>query len=401
MSAAEKLKPQQIEIKLVIKKGPHEGQRFSFSKSEITMGRAPENDIVLLNDPLISRQHAKIVVLNDEVEVVNLSQKNFITVDGESVQRWKLVNDGHFQIGDTEFEIQFDLGKSVVAVAQKVAPLKPQVGGSKAAAKPAPKHPTPVPLKNQQAAMPPAMRQQVPAKMNQNLQARPQQGMAQPGRPQMMSAGNMGRPMQQPGHPGVHPNSYQTPAAKKNNPMFFYILILAVFAIAGYFYLDQPKKNAQTVPPVNKPGIVRGTAESVIQIASEKERKEAALRNEKLKQMNSPTALRAQENFIRGMREFQLGNYSVAQESFQLVLNLESNNVLARKHLELSKIRFDEVLKAKIMLGDSYYDKHNFKMCQSMFEQVLNMLNGRSSDVNYQYADHMQEKCRLAAEGIR
>jgi pSer/pThr/pTyr-binding forkhead associated (FHA) protein len=62
MSEAMKLKPQ-IEIKLVIQKGPHAGQRFSFSKSEVTIGRSPENDIVLLNDPLISRQHAKVIVV--------------------------------------------------------------------------------------------------------------------------------------------------------------------------------------------------------------------------------------------------------------------------------------------------------------------------------------------------
>ena len=43
MSEALKLKPQ-IEIKLAIQKGPHAGQRFSFSKKEITMGRSPKQN---------------------------------------------------------------------------------------------------------------------------------------------------------------------------------------------------------------------------------------------------------------------------------------------------------------------------------------------------------------------
>ena len=116
---------------------------------------------------------------------------------------------------------------------------------------------------------------------------------------------------------------------------------------------------------------------------------------------NSPTILRAEENFIKGMRDFQLGNYIRAQEFFQIVLNLQPTHELAKRHLYLSKVRFDEILKAKLMLGESNYQKHNFKMCESYYDQVLDMLQGREIDQNNQLAKSMAEKCRLAAEGLR
>ena len=107
MSAVAKLNSQP-QIKLVVQKGPHAGQRFAFSKSKITIGRSPENDIILVNDPLISRQHAYIQISQNDVEIINLSAKNPILINNENVNRWKLTHDTVFIIGDTEFLIQIE-----------------------------------------------------------------------------------------------------------------------------------------------------------------------------------------------------------------------------------------------------------------------------------------------------
>jgi pSer/pThr/pTyr-binding forkhead associated (FHA) protein len=106
----------QPSIRLVIQKGPHAGQRFAFSKHKITIGRSPENDIILVNDPLISRQHAYIEINNNDVEIINLSVKNPILVNNENVNKWKLTNDTVFMIGDSEFLIQIEHQQSVVVV---------------------------------------------------------------------------------------------------------------------------------------------------------------------------------------------------------------------------------------------------------------------------------------------
>ena len=81
---------------------------FQLNKEVITLGRGSENHIVLMNDPQISRVHAQISIVDSEIEVSNLSQKNAVVVDGSSVQKWKLVNNSNFTIGDSEIKIQYD-----------------------------------------------------------------------------------------------------------------------------------------------------------------------------------------------------------------------------------------------------------------------------------------------------
>jgi hypothetical protein len=90
MSAALQQKPD-VKIKMTVVKGPHSGQVFQLTKSSFTLGRGPENDIVLMNDPQISRTHARVYVIDRDLEIANLSQKNTIIVDGVSVQQWNLM----------------------------------------------------------------------------------------------------------------------------------------------------------------------------------------------------------------------------------------------------------------------------------------------------------------------
>ncbi|HWU42660.1 MAG TPA: FHA domain-containing protein, partial [Bdellovibrio sp.] len=85
MSAAPNLKST-LKFEIEVSKGPHLGLRLDFTKGSATIGRGPENDIVLSNDPRVSRQHAEIKQRDDCFIVVNLSAKNFILVDGVNVQ---------------------------------------------------------------------------------------------------------------------------------------------------------------------------------------------------------------------------------------------------------------------------------------------------------------------------
>ena len=119
------------------------------------------------------------------------------------------------------------------------------------------------------------------------------------------------------------------------------------------------------------------------------------------KQKLSPQSLRVNENFVRGMRDFQLGKYVRAQQFFQLVLNLDPDHPLAKRHLYLSKVRFDELVQEKLMLGDSYYKKHNFRMCESMYVQVMDMLQNRNTEQKFLLAEKKARECNLASQGIR
>jgi len=387
MSAAALVKPQ-IQIKLTVLSGPHTGQSFVMSKASFTIGRGPENEIILINDSKISRQHAKIQIIGQDVEIFNLSQKNQVFVGAESVQKWKLVNESTFKIGESEFRIDFDLGQAVVPVqtgrAVSVVPLGSQQ-----------------PLKTQVISpniSKPTLKKEVTALANGAVATKAVQSMNAMQK-QMPSVANLHSQHYQglAGAPDLKHSTIQS-GDKLNNPKVRFYLIFGFVLVAVIYWLnDTPKKSSKN----EIKSTLKYEDDFLIKQNSAAE-KELDLKRKKLvEQKNSPTYLRLQENFQKGMRDFNLGNYSRAIDFFQVVLNLDPTHSMAKRQMYLAKARFDEVLKSKLMLGESYYQKHNFKMCEAMYQQVLTMLQGKSNDRSYQLAQSMVEKCRLASEGIR
>ena len=368
MTAA--LKPAiQMKIQMNVVKGPHAGQSFLFYKTPLTIGRGPENDIVLVNDPQVSRTHAKIDLVQNSFEISNLSDKNALLVHAESVVRSVLVNDSNFQVGDSEFSFQFDLGKSVVSVPQ-----------------------TPVVVKQPSQAQVLSLKRPVAIKSAASVPSVKSNAIA-PARPSALA------PTQQKLQNNSSAQSHYQPAAnvaKDKKPMMFYVIIGIVFCVAAYFYLQPAKIKTVKAKPV-----LKYEDEIAVKLESSKEKELRKKRDEDKLNRNSPQYLRAEENFIKGMRDFQLGNFARAQDFFQVVLNLNPSHQLARSYLRLSQVRFDELMQAKLVLGESYYQKHNFSMCESMFKQVMDMLQGKANDQKFKLAQRMAEKCQLAVEGIR
>ncbi len=367
MSAAEKLNPA-LQIRLKVLKGPHSGVTFVVQKKSFTIGRGPENDVILINDSQVSRQHARIELIQQDLEISNLSQKNLVLVGGEAVQKWKLTNDSTFTLGDSEILVQYSLGQSVRAVSPQQKPMQQAVA--------------------KQAYAAPAQRTAPTNNVPQNVNR-------QMGLPNQPNRGVGPQMSQQYASRNVKP---LTIANILSDPQKRFRLIIGVLALGLVYFLTMPaKKSVQTAA---KP-VLKYEDEFAIKQSSAMERELEKRRKTLVDQKNSPLALRVAENFQKGMRDYQNGGYALAQENFQVVLNLDPNHALARRHLYLSKVRFDELVKSKIMLGESYYQKHNFKYCESLFRQVKDMLEGKSNDQSYQLAVSMLEKCRLAAEGIR
>lgn len=409
MSAAIQQNPQ-FHLKLSVVSGPHAGQVFQLMKEKITIGRGPENDVVLMNDPQISRLHAQLILVERDFEIVKISQKNSVLVAGESVERWKLTSGTTFVVGESEIKIEFDLGRAVVSIPQQqpkpaeVIPLKsteatnvfPVPGVS--ASKPAPvvksaaqKMPPPSTVKNSSSPTNQVLVSQRNASTSVTQQhARPMSVTQQQAfwMAQQQAQSQQVRSAQQVADSG----------SLFSNPKFRFYAI-AIILIGGIaLFLMGPKKITRSSKP--KP-LLKYEDEISIKLNSTPEKELVKQREEKKIDRNSAQYQRAQENFIRGMRDYGLGNYARAQEFFQVVLNLDPYNTVAKRHLLLSKVRFEELVQAKLMLGESYYNKHNFDMCLSMYQQVMNMLDDKRSDTKYKLAEKKAKECELAAEGIR
>src|SRR5215471_20359743 len=71
--------------------GPLAGSTFQINKTTITIGREPSNDIVI-SDPTVSRQHARLVYNGSQWSVEKLNPQNTLAVNRREVQQM-VIND--------------------------------------------------------------------------------------------------------------------------------------------------------------------------------------------------------------------------------------------------------------------------------------------------------------------
>ncbi len=92
---------------LVVRKGPDVGETFYLERAELTVGRDPECDI-FLNDVTVSRRHAKLLLSDGEVTVVDTDSLNGTYVNGVCVDQATLCSGDSLQIG--RFQMVFLAG---------------------------------------------------------------------------------------------------------------------------------------------------------------------------------------------------------------------------------------------------------------------------------------------------
>lgn len=381
MSEALKINPT-TQVQLMVQKGPHQGQRFTFNQSVIKIGRSPENDIILINDPMISRQHAQIEISQGELEIRNLSEKNAIVINGENVQKWKLTHNSIFTLGDSEFLIQIESGQSVVAVKPTLKAVSSPTVPNATAQRKVSNSPTPttgrsVSVRSSAAPVQPAPAGRVALKP------------APAPSPQMVRS--------QPQFQTANAPPAKVPFISVKNPKFiFYLVLLIVVAAAVYFLTHQSEAKKSG----GNKSVLKYSDESNLVLTKEMTPEKLEKREKIIEQRKSTESLYFKENFSKGMRDYQQGRYSTAYDYFQKANRLKPDHALTRNYLYLSKVRFDELIKAKMSLGDSYFQKNDYKMCSSLFRQVIDMLQAFPNDTNLNLAKAMQRKCADAVEGV-
>ena len=68
-------------------------QEFDLRGPEVDLGRSPDCHITI-EDPLVSRRHAKIVLTDDGPVVRDLGSRNGVLVNGERVDGERALQDG-------------------------------------------------------------------------------------------------------------------------------------------------------------------------------------------------------------------------------------------------------------------------------------------------------------------
>ncbi|HEX8730940.1 MAG TPA: FHA domain-containing protein, partial [Ktedonobacterales bacterium] len=94
-------------VSLAFLTGPLAGKTLLIEKTDITMGRGLENDVVISADRRVSRRHLRLYWADNGWRVKNISQGNTIQVDGESVTNAALAPGATVRLGEaTSFTVR-------------------------------------------------------------------------------------------------------------------------------------------------------------------------------------------------------------------------------------------------------------------------------------------------------
>ncbi len=85
-----------------VRQGPDQGASYQLLPPRVTIGRAPENNIVF-KDPKISRVAAQIEFTLEQITITDVSGRKTLFVNGEQVSRASIKDGDSIQLGETEF----------------------------------------------------------------------------------------------------------------------------------------------------------------------------------------------------------------------------------------------------------------------------------------------------------
>jgi hypothetical protein len=317
-------------INLTIKSGPHSGEHFNFSKEIISIGRGPENDISLAKDLKTSRNHARIHVRNEQVIIENITDKNFILVNGTLATSQTLQSAQIVTIGETEFLIDWSLPSHLQVLRTPPLPPFPQSTNTSQSF-----HPT---------APPPYPRQKI----------------------------------------------------NNTKPLNINLVMITLLVIVGFFFLFKDKPSSKG----NK-GLNLRTDD---QIKKDLEEQRTSIETyKKLKNITENGELEnslatSQSYYVKGFRDYRLGQFGRSILSFQAALSFNPSHVLAKKYLTLAIRKQDELVDFNMQQGRRYRDKGNYRLCKSAYQQVM-VIRKDTTDKKYKEAKQMFDVCDTLAKG--
>ncbi|MFL5695992.1 MAG: FHA domain-containing protein [Ktedonobacteraceae bacterium] len=99
------------------------GNTYQITKPKITLGREPDNDIVL-SDSSVSRHHARITLNNGTWTITKLARQNTVIVNHRDVQQSAINDRDTIGLGGTSFLFQTNVGAPHVPHAPQANPPK-------------------------------------------------------------------------------------------------------------------------------------------------------------------------------------------------------------------------------------------------------------------------------------
>lgn len=115
-----------MKCKFIIESIAGKPRAFEFDQSEISLGRAVDNDIAI-NDKSVSRHHVKISLIQGQAEIVDLDSRNGTQLNGKKIKKAFLLDQDIFNMGNVPVQFicpeagsESSLDQTVISSSKKV-----------------------------------------------------------------------------------------------------------------------------------------------------------------------------------------------------------------------------------------------------------------------------------------
>jgi tetratricopeptide (TPR) repeat protein len=342
-----------IELKVIL--GPAKGEKKRFTQDLILVGRNPDNDFCLGSDQKVSRTHLEIHVGFEKVIVRNISQRNFMLVSGKEVNEAILKPGEIIFIGESQIQVNFELPEQKKTMIQSQIPALNQNNLSQRSE---------ISLTENKLESPLVTNSSQLAKPNQKV---------------FSGGGYNFSDMKEANSP---PSKKEV---KKNNTRKMVpILLVVTVAIVTYIFLfsGDKKKSKKNIT-------LRTNVTAVQNIQQSIEALEAFNKEEAPKRTLSYE--QAQQQYLKGFRDYRNGNYSRAMEHFAAALAFYPEHDQAKRYYHLAKRKNEEFAQYHFNLGKRYYGIQNYRLCSAHFAIVIRSKRDEKDPIRQEALQYYRE----------
>lgn len=396
--------------------GPHSGEVFPIPKAIFTVGRGPDNDIILINDPQLSRQHIRVTIGSEGVLIECLNSRNPILFKQEYHKMVTLKGPEDIVIGQSTLRFQWEgefKEKTEIAGSKTIADYNSEntqfegKGNAPSNQNEVSSFYTDEEQKNPSLNSGGVKTIQGSKTREKQLDFRQAEFMPAVINPSPKLPTSKGQVSSPPAPYNSSNNRTETLSKdrsvasaakgqrlkKKSSPSLIFPVIVLLIVVGPLIYLNMDKQKK----PTRLKDIEQIRTDLTRNSETPQDYAKARNLNEEGKMDRQHES--AQSYYVKGFRDYRQGQYTRAISSFQATLSFDPNHVLARRYLSQSLKKESQMIQFSYDQARRYREKNNFRLCISSAQIVIRSPSLQPTDKLLVDSKKLLSECELLSKG--